>query len=111
MDTIDKVQLETVGIFTKDINKAKNIFEQIYNTHAIYTRYYKITEYEIICVLTNGIRYKWIDPCLNSRGCRVQKAYIDDTISIDVLNEIIYPMCHTKDIYIIDFDTFDFKVI
>lgn len=82
------------GIFTNDSSKAENKLIEIKNK-------FNDDEIERLILseqnkelrLKNGNRYVWIKLIESSKGYRCRKAIIDRGVSLEQLDEIVFPIC------------------
>lgn len=92
------------GIITNDIDKCNIIFNKIYSENENNIEYFKNSNYTKELKLLSGEIYVWIKARESSRGHKCSKAYIDKNIPLDVLHNIVLPICvfvSRKDVKII----------
>lgn len=86
-----------VGIFTDDYNKAKHIFDIIELAYKGDIKFYKNNQYTPrlnLITLKEEIDFVWLKPHESSRGYRCSRAYIDNNIDADLLQNIVMPICN-----------------
>lgn len=86
----DKIK---VGIFTNDADKAENVLYKIFWDNIDVAQRFVNDKDTKSVLLEDGTWYVWIKPILKSRGHRCRKAYIDRNINVDVLYELVVPIC------------------
>jgi hypothetical protein len=82
-----------IGIFTNDYFKASNFFTNLYHSKRQEIDFYRNSESIQEIKLLDGTQYLWIKPIDNSRGHRVEKAYIDRNLTLNELCYIVVPIC------------------
>lgn len=82
-----------IGIFTNNRNKASAFFEDLYNQNKEDVERYRQGKDQIDLLLKDGDYYTWIKPIDMSRGHRCCKAFIDKNLTLDILQEIVVPIC------------------
>lgn len=81
------------GIVTNDRNKAKTILDELaYVNEGNIFRYIQGRE-DLRLILNDKTNYVWINPVNRARGYRLQNAWIDKNVGLEVFNELIIPMC------------------
>lgn len=81
------------GIITEDKELAKELISKLYERNIDKCLRYINSQHGILLDLYDGTRYQWIRPMDNSRGYRCSKAFIDKRIDIEILNNIVFPLC------------------
>lgn len=94
----DKISIKPnkarVGIFTNSNEKALKLLDDIYNdTKKQNIKHYKKSKDNAQIMMNDGTHYIVIPPRRSSIGYRCSKAYIDKTVTINQLNDIILPIC------------------
>lgn len=83
----------STGIVTNDRNKAENILDKLAeNNEGNIIRYIQGKE-DLRLILEDKTNYVWINPMNKARGYRLQNAWIDKNIGLEVFEELIVPMC------------------
>lgn len=82
-----------IGIFTNSRYKAILFFDELYNRNNEQIEWYKNSKDEISLLLKDESYYTWIKPIDSSRGHRCSKAYIDKNLTLNELQEIVFPIC------------------
>ena len=93
-----------IGIITNDVDKCNTIFKKIYSENEKNIEYFKNSTYSKELKLLSGEVYVWIKARKSSRGHKCSKAYIDKNIPLDILHNIVLPICvlvSRKDVKII----------
>jgi len=93
-----------IGIITDDIDKCNTIFNKIYLENEGNIEYFKNSTYSKELKLLSGEVYVWIKARKSSRGHKCSKAYIDKNIPLDILHNVVLPICvfvSRKDVKII----------
>jgi len=83
----------STGIITNDRNKAENILNEIFEKNKENVVRYTQGEDTLRLILNNNDNYTWIKPMNNARGYRLQNAWIDKNIGLELFQEIIMPIC------------------
>lgn len=83
----------STGIVTNDRNKSKNILDKIAEKNeGSILRYIQGRE-DLRLILNDKTNYVWINPINKARGYRLQNAWIDKNVGLEVFEELIIPMC------------------
>mgnify|MGYP001220132447 CR=1 FL=1 len=93
MAGLNNVKVHT-GIFTNNPYKAKSKLQEIYDkTDKNNIDVFVLSKFQKELRLLDGTRYIWIKPIDNSRGYRCANAFIDRELTLEELNNIVFPIC------------------
>jgi hypothetical protein len=81
------------GIVTNDRNKAVEILNKLAKINEGNIIQYIEGKDNLRLILNNKTNYVWVKPYNNARGYRLQNAWIDKDIGLELFNEVIMPMC------------------
>lgn len=92
----------TTVIFTHSWTKAKTIIDKIAEDNKDDIKSYIISRKSLLLYLKNGDRFLYYPVSEEYQyGIRCNKAYIDKTINIQIMNDVVLPMlfnCKSNDI-------------